>query len=87
MQVNINEFPKHPLPHVPPEPQQPQRPVNPQTVYVYEKQRWEYRMIARNPDDAFSDDELNALGKEGWELTGVVSLPAKTQFYFKRLQS
>jgi len=31
--------------------------------------------------------ELNALGREGWELVGIVALPSKVQFYFKRARS
>jgi hypothetical protein len=31
-----------------------------------------------------TEDELSTLGAEGWELVGVVALPATTQFYFKR---
>jgi hypothetical protein len=50
-------------------------------VYVYEKQRWEYRVIIQSE---VSEEELNALGAEGWELVGVVALPETTQFYFKR---
>ena len=40
----------------------------------------EYRIIA----SAMTEDELNTLGAEGWELVGVVALPATTQFYFTR---
>jgi hypothetical protein len=29
--------------------------------------------------------ELNALGKDGWELVGVVALSNTVQFYFKRI--
>jgi hypothetical protein len=86
MQFDVNEFPKHPLPHTsPPAPNPPQ--VQPPTVYVYEKQRWEYRVVTRNADEAVGEDELNALGKDGWEMAGVVPLAAKVQFYFKRLRS
>jgi hypothetical protein len=49
-------------------------------VYVYEKQQWEYRVIA----STMTEDTLNTMGAEGWELVGVVALPATTQFYFKR---
>jgi hypothetical protein len=52
-------------------------------VYVYEKQRWEYRVIT----SAMSEDELNTMGADGWELLSVVALPAKTQFYFKRIRA
>jgi hypothetical protein len=76
--------PQHPFP-------QPLQPQNlqlardqPPMVYVYEKQRWEYKMIFQS---AVSEEELNALGAEGWELVGVVALPETMQFYFKRAQT
>ena len=53
-------------------------------VYVYEKQRWEYKIIVRN---AMTEEELNAFGAQGWELVGVVALPEKSQFYFKRIRA
>jgi hypothetical protein len=28
--------------------------------------------------------ELNALGRDAWELVGVLATPQGTQFYFKR---
>jgi hypothetical protein len=34
-----------------------------------------------------SEAELNALGKDGWELTGIVSLPNSVQFYLKRIRT
>jgi hypothetical protein len=52
-------------------------------VYVYEQQQWEYRIVA----NAMTEDELNALGAEGWELAGVAVLPDKAQFYFKRVRT
>jgi hypothetical protein len=51
-------------------------------VYVYEQQRWEYRIIVK----AMTENELNTLGAEGWELVDVVVRPATTQFYFKRVR-
>jgi hypothetical protein len=69
----------------PPQPAKSQLPrVQPPIVYVYEKQRWEYKVIVQN---AVSEEELNALGAEGWELVGVVALPETTQFYFKRART
>ena len=75
--------PPHPFPQSPqpPEPSGPH--VRAPMVYVYEKQQWEYRIIA----SAMTEDELNTLGAEGWELVGVVALPASTQFYFKRARA
>jgi len=89
MKRQVAEFPKHPLPYTP-QPQQPQHPhVQAPTVYVYEKQGWEYRVTTRNVADesGFSEEELNALGRDGWELVGVVPLPNNVQFYFKRVRS
>jgi hypothetical protein len=34
-----------------------------------------------------SEEELNALGAEGWELVGIVALPETSQFYFKRART
>ena len=50
-------------------------------VYVYEKQRWEYNVTSRS---AMSEEELNAVGAEGWELVAVVVFAEKMQFFFKR---
>jgi hypothetical protein len=66
----------------PPTPRDPAPPM----VYVYESLQWEYRRIARNPRDHGppSEQELNALGAEGWELAGIANLPGEIYFYFKR---
>jgi len=58
-------------------------------VYVYERQQWEYRIVMKRDGDEpiVSEDELNALGKEGWELVGVVLVHAAVQFVFKRTKS
>ena len=58
----------------------------PPMVYVYEPLQWEYRRIARSAREQgpLSEQELNALGVEGWELAGIASLPGETYFYFKR---
>lgn len=82
--TDSSEYPKHPLP--PPVPEQPQGSEHRQPmVYVYENQAWEYRIITREATDApLSEDELNALGRSGWELVGVSALAGKTSFFFKR---
>jgi hypothetical protein len=85
-QPNVNEVPRHPLPHVPP-PQEPQQPhVQPPTVFVYERLTWEYKVITKNTaDDVWlAEGELNALGKDGWELVGVIPKSSAVQFYLKR---
>jgi hypothetical protein len=33
-----------------------------------------------------AEEELNALGKKGWELTTVLSQGGVTHFYFKRIK-
>jgi hypothetical protein len=88
MKPGIAELPTHPLPHPPmPQPPQPAR-VQPPAIVVYEKQRWEYKVISKDPADAqLTENDLNALGNDGWELTGVVPLPHAVQFYLKRVRS
>jgi Domain of unknown function (DUF4177) len=83
MLTRLTDPPQHAFPQ-PPQPQEPQLPrVQPSLVYVYEKQRWEYKVVAQS---AVAEEELNALGLDGWELVGIVALPERTQFYFKRLR-
>lgn len=83
MAIRLTDPAQHPLPH--PQPQQPEAtPVRPPMVYVYERQQWEYKVIVQ---PAISEHELNALGDSGWELVGVVALPATAQFYFKRVRT
>lgn len=61
-------------------------PIRPPMVYVKESLKWEYKQVVRNlekenpPDEA----ELNALGAEGWELSGIAQQPPFAYFYFKR---
>jgi hypothetical protein len=82
MQIRLVDPPQRPFPQ-PPQPQQHQ--VQRPMVYVYETPAWEYKVIVKNPEDeSLSEDELNTLGANGWELAGVVALPTKVQFYFKR---
>ena len=86
MQSNVSEFPKCPLPHVP-QPSEPQRTQMQQpTILVYERQGWEYEVVSRTVDQLpLTQGELHALGKDGWELVGVVALSNTVQFYFKRI--
>ena len=67
-------------------PREPQ-PVRPPMIYVEKQTRWEYKQIIRNLEKESLPDEreLNALGQEGWELSGVAQQPPLTYFYFKRL--
>jgi hypothetical protein len=55
-------------------------------VYVYETQRWEYKVVARSSDEDLPEAELNELGLAGWELAGIVTRSAQVHFYFKRVR-
>jgi len=52
--------------------------------FVPVEPRWEYRELVREAPDLVSEAELNALGGEGWELTGVASAGRYVHFYLKR---
>ena len=70
---------------IPPhEPQQ--NPVRPPMVYVEKPVKWEYKQIIRNleSEQPLDEKELNALGEEGWELSGIAQQQALSYFYFKR---
>ena len=69
-------------------PEQPAvTPLPSMTVFVKDTPVWEYKQVARDlsSEKALSEDELNALGAEGWELAGILSAAPLTYFYFKRL--
>jgi hypothetical protein len=54
-------------------------------VYVYEDRAWDYHVVVRAAaGESLTEEELNKLGGEGWELTGVVTAADRVQFYFKR---
>ena len=72
---------------IPPhEPKQPEL-VHPPMIYVKESLKWEYKQITRNlkKEGPLSEAELNVLGEEGWEMSGVAQQPPVTYYYFKRL--
>ena len=62
-------------------------PITP-IVYVKDNTVWQYKLVTRNlaKADAPTEAELNALGKEGWELAGIVTDHPIVYFYFKRLK-
>jgi hypothetical protein len=71
---------------IPPhEPKQPE-PVRPPMVYVKKSLKWEYKQIVRDLTDEKPLDqaELDALGEEGWEMSGIAQQPPVTYYYFKR---
>lgn len=57
-------------------------------VYVTEAVTWEYKQITVeiSDDEAISEEVLNELGREGWELTAVCPLKLVAHFYFKRIK-
>ena len=67
-------------------PREPQ-PVRPPMIFVEKRVKWEYKQMVRNLEKESPPDaaELNALGEEGWELSGVAQQPPLAYFYFKRL--
>lgn len=80
-------FPPHPVPPPFPFPAPdatPRAPLVPPTVYV--TPAWEYRHLSRDmsTDGPLTEDELNALGAEGWELTATLPAGTVIHFYFKR---
>ena len=71
---------------IPPrEPQQP-KPILPPMIYIEKQLIWEYKQVVRDLENEkpLDEAELNALGKDGWELTGIAQHPPQTYYYFKR---
>lgn len=62
-------------------------PVRPPMIYIEKQTKWEYKQIVRNleSEEPLDEAELNALGEEGWELSGVVQQLSFAYYYFKRL--
>lgn len=79
--MSIHRFPQ--------EPEEPQsNPLYPPMVYVHKQDQWEYHQFVRDlkaGDEPPTDEELNEMGQEGWELAGVLAQNEKAFFYFKRL--
>ena len=71
-----------PFPPRPPEPRGPH--ISPPWVPI--EPRWEYKEVGRDTvtEGLPTEGDLNALGAEGWELSGVASQGPRTHFYFKR---
>ena len=85
------EVPPRPVPprHVPDVHVVPAPPLVPQVPIPHRATRvatkWEYKHLARAADvPALDETELNTLGREGWELVGVLPGGGAVHFYFKR---
>ncbi len=65
----------------------PGAPAPPTMIYVQQPPKWAYKLIERNlvAEQMPREDELNALGVEGWELTATLVSGQTATFYFKRL--
>jgi hypothetical protein len=55
-------------------------------VYVKKSLKWEYKQIVRDleKEKPLEEAELEALGEEGWEMSGIAQHPPLTYYYFKR---
>ncbi len=71
---------------IPPREPQPLEPVRPPMIYIEKRLKWEYKQIVRNleSEKLLDEKELNELGEEGWEMTGVAQHASLTSYYFKR---
>jgi hypothetical protein len=62
--------------------------MTPHVPIVYEdaENHWQYKRLDRNlkKEDPPTEEELNELGKQGWELCGMVEIKSLVHFYFKR---
>jgi len=60
--------------------------VTPPMLYVYEDTVWEYKLLVRTRDqeELPSEEEMNTLGAQGWELAGIANQQKVVHFYFKR---
>jgi len=62
-------------------------PVRPPMVYVEKPLQWEYKQVIRDLDQEsfLNEAELNELGKDSWEMSGIAQQQTKVIYYFKRL--
>ena len=68
-------------------PHDPKQSIRPPMIYIEKQVKWEYKQIVRNlkKEGPIDEAELNALGEQGWEMSGVAQQPPLAYFYFKRL--
>jgi hypothetical protein len=56
-------------------------------IYVKKQAKWEYKRLERNlaKESAPTEEELTALGADGWELAGMFTDSPFVYLFFKRL--
>lgn len=71
---------------IPPHEPGQSEPVRPPMVYVKKSLKWEYKQIVRDleKEKPLDGAELDVLGEEGWEMSGIAQHPPVTYYYFKR---
>lgn len=71
---------------IPPREPQGQEPVHPPMIFIRKQLVWEYKQIVRNleSETPLEEAELNELGEEGWEMSGIAQQASSTYYYFKR---
>lgn len=71
---------------IPPREPGQHEPVRPPMIYVEKRLKWEYKQIVRNleSEKPLDENELNALGEDGWEMTGITQQSPLSYYYFKR---
>ena len=75
------------IPQFPPVEPKESKPIRPPMVYIRETAKWQYKQVIRDleKEKPLDESELNALGTEGWEMSGVFSDHLLVYYYFKRL--
>ena len=56
---------------------------DPPLVHVRDEPPWEYKRL--DASEAPTEEELNALGADGWELVSTLEVQGKVYLYFKRM--
>lgn len=71
---------------IPPREPQGQEPVRPPMIFIKKQLAWEYKQVIRNLENEkpLEELELNQLGDDGWEMSGIAQNPPLTYYYFKR---
>lgn len=54
------------------------------TVVIKEETRWEYRLVEQNSAEPLPLDQLNTIGRDGWELSAILPHKQRLLYYFKR---